>query len=39
MVRATRLPDGEFELEYFDHFRFVPLVGRSGWQASDLESR
>lgn len=39
MVRATRLPDGEVELEYFDQFRFVPLVGRSGWQAPDLESR
>jgi len=32
MYRITRRSETEFEEERFEHFRFVPLIGRKGWE-------
>lgn len=32
MYRVTRVDEDEFEEERFDAFKFVPLIGRKGWQ-------
>jgi protein-L-isoaspartate(D-aspartate) O-methyltransferase len=31
MIRVTRVGDDEFTREEFDNFKFVPLLGKSGW--------
>jgi protein-L-isoaspartate(D-aspartate) O-methyltransferase len=31
MMRVTRKSVDEFETERFQHFRFVPLIGKEGW--------
>lgn len=32
MVKITRLDETEFKTEAFDHFAFVPLLGKEGWR-------
>ena len=32
MTRVTKLPDGSYQEEHFDQFRFVPLKGKHGWK-------
>lgn len=32
MYRITRRSETEFEEERFEHFRFVPLIGKKGWE-------
>ncbi len=32
MYRIKRLSETEFEEERFEHFRFVPLIGKKGWE-------
>ena len=32
LVRLTRLSDNEFEREELSHVRFVPLIGKQGWE-------
>lgn len=34
MMRITRVAENEFTKEEFTDFAFVPLLGRSGWEAS-----
>ncbi|TAD99157.1 MAG: protein-L-isoaspartate(D-aspartate) O-methyltransferase [Bacteroidetes bacterium] len=37
MLRITKTADkGEVEIETFDNFRFVPLIGKFGWQDQNL---
>lgn len=31
MVRITRTSEDQYEEERFQHFRFVPLIGKKGW--------
>ena len=31
MYRIVRVSEDEFEEERFEHFRFVPLIGKKGW--------
>lgn len=31
MYRIVRISEDEFEEERFEHFRFVPLIGKKGW--------
>jgi protein-L-isoaspartate(D-aspartate) O-methyltransferase len=33
MMRITRVEENEFTKEAFDDFKFVPLLGKSGWDA------
>ena len=32
MFVITKLSDDEFETEKFEHFKFVPLIGKEGWK-------
>lgn len=32
MVRVTKIRKDEFEEEHFSDFKFVPLIGKKGWQ-------
>ncbi|MDX5345960.1 MAG: protein-L-isoaspartate(D-aspartate) O-methyltransferase [Hymenobacteraceae bacterium] len=32
MLRITRVEENEFTKEEFDNFKFVPLLGKSGWK-------
>jgi protein-L-isoaspartate(D-aspartate) O-methyltransferase len=32
MVRVTKIREEEFEEEHFSDFKFVPLIGKKGWQ-------
>jgi protein-L-isoaspartate(D-aspartate) O-methyltransferase len=33
MVRITRVEPNEYTKEEFDNFKFVPLLGKSGWNS------
>ncbi|WP_187260635.1 protein-L-isoaspartate(D-aspartate) O-methyltransferase [Pontibacter beigongshangensis] len=35
MLRITRTGENDFTREEFSDFKFVPLLGRSGWETSD----
>lgn len=35
MLRITRVEDNEFTKEEFSDFKFVPLLGRSGWEGAE----
>ena len=32
MLRLTRVSEDEYEEERFSHFKFVPLIGKKGWE-------
>lgn len=32
MIRITKIREDEFEEEHFSDFKFVPLIGKKGWQ-------
>ncbi|MDX5435895.1 MAG: protein-L-isoaspartate O-methyltransferase, partial [Pontibacter sp.] len=33
MLRITRVEENEFTKEEFSSFKFVPLLGKSGWES------
>ena len=35
LIKLTRLPDGTFKKQKFSHVRFVPLIGKQGWEKEE----
>lgn len=35
LIKLTRLPDGTFKKQKLSHVRFVPLIGKQGWEKEE----